>query len=194
MLCVESLAQNLKYFGQTEIGFLYGRSDELWDGNHENRINFTLMTFNGIQFTENHSIGLTTGLDQYDDISIIPLALGWRSILGKEGKIKYTGGLDIGSGLTWLEKNERNEWSKTWYEGGFLVSPSLGIGLPTKGGKTAFSFSIAYKRQVFSRFHGILSTFGTTTIPNDQLPPEYSSLTEDQFLFRSFVFRAGLMF
>jgi hypothetical protein len=188
------LAQEKLYFGQAEIGILSGRGVEQWDGNHENRTDFTLMTFNGVRISKNHVVGFTTGLDQYEEISIIPLALGWRGFLGKDGKTKLFGGVDVGGASAILEKKESNEWSKSWYEGGFLISPSLGVSIPAKKGNTALSLSIAYKSQQVSQFFGTLSQSNTPSIGSDLLPPGYSSLTENSYLYRSFVVRAGLMF
>lgn len=189
-----SLAQTKAYFNQTELGFLYGKGMEQWDGGKENRIDVSFITYHGVRITKNHVIGFSAGLDQYDHLSIIPLALGWRGFLGQEGKQKIFAGLDLGGGSTLLEKKEENEWSKSWYEGGYLVSPSLGASFPAKKGKSALTISFAYKRQQISHFNGALLAPGSTNIPSDQLPPGFSSLTENSFLFRSFVFRAGLMF
>ncbi|WP_140160612.1 hypothetical protein [Algoriphagus antarcticus] len=194
LFSVKCLAQEKIYFGQTEIGFLYGRGVEQWDGNHEERIDVSFMTFHGVHLSKNNVIGFSAGFDQYDEISIIPIALGWRGFLGKEGKPKIFGGLDLGGGSAVFEKKISDEWSKSWYEGGLLVSPSVGISFPSRKDKTALSFSFAYKRQQISQFYGTLSRAGTQRIATDLLPPEFSSLTENSFLFRSFVFRAGLMF
>ncbi|SFA97241.1 hypothetical protein SAMN04489723_10339 [Algoriphagus aquimarinus] len=188
------MAQKKLYFGQTEIGFLYGRGADQWDGNHERRIDISFMTFNGAHITKNQVVGFSLGLDQYDEISIIPIALGWRGFLGKEGKPKIFGGLDLGGGSAILEKKVSNEWSKSWYEGELMFSPSVGFSFPAREGKTALSLSFAYKRQQFSQFYGVLSRSGSQPIATDLLPPGYNSLTENNYLFRSFVFRAGLIF
>ncbi len=194
ILGIESLAQNSKYFGQVEIGFLYGRSEEQWDENHEERVDVSLMTFHGIQVTKNHVIGLSTGLDQYEGISIIPIALGWRGFLGKDGKPKVFGGLDLGGGSTMLEKKENDTWSKSWYQGGLMVSPSIGASFPAKKGNYALTFTFAYKSQEISQFRGTLLQPGAQSLTNDLLPPGYSAMQENNFLYRSFVFRAGLLF
>lgn len=194
LVSVEGLAQEKIYFGQTEIGFLVGNSEEQWDGNHQRRFDVSFMTFHGAHITKNNVVGFSLGIDQYDEISVIPIALGWRGFLGKDRKPKIFGGLDIGGGSTILEKKVSDEWSRTWYEGGFLVSPSIGMSFPAKKGKTALSFSFAYKRQQVSQYWGTLVQPGSQVIANDKLPPGYNSLTENNFLFRSFIFRAGLMF
>ncbi|PZX55729.1 hypothetical protein [Algoriphagus chordae] len=195
LLCsATSMAQEKLYFGQTEIGFLYGRGAEQWDGNHERRIDISFMTFNGVHITKSQVVGFTIGLDQYDDISIIPFALGWRGFLGKESKPKIFGGFDIGGGSAILEKKESNEWSKSWYEGGLMYSPSVGISFPALKGNSSFSFSLAYKRQNITYFQGSLLQSGSPTIASDLLPPGFSSMNENNYIYRSFVARVGLMF
>src|SRR5690606_16137731 len=182
------------YFGQAEIGFLYGRGEENWDGKQEERVDISFLTFNGVRITKNHLIGFATGLDQYEEISIVPLAFGWRGFLGKDGKPKFFAGMDIGGGSAILEKKLNDEWNKSWYDGGFLISPSAGLRFPAIKGKTSLSISIAYKRQTVSHFSGSLLQTGRQTITSDLLPPGFSSLIENNHLYRSFVFRVGLMF
>lgn len=188
------MAQENVYFGQTEIGFLVRNSVEQWDGSRHKRFDISFMTFHGAHITKNNVVGFSLGIDQYDEISVIPIALGWRGFLGKHRKPKIFGGLDIGGGSTILEKKVSDEWNKSWYEGGSLISPSAGISFPSKKDKTALSFSFAYKRQQISHYWGSLSQPGSQVIGDKQLPPGFNSLTETNFLFRSFVFRAGLMF
>ncbi|MEB2785064.1 hypothetical protein [Algoriphagus persicinus] len=194
LISVKSLAQEELYFGQTEIGVLIGRSEEQWDGNHERRTDVSIMSFHGARITKNHVVGFSVGFDQYEDISIIPIALGWRGFLGKDGKPKIFGGLDIGGGTAILERKVSDEWSKSWYKGGLLVSPSVGISFPALKSKTALSFSLAYKRQEITHFRGSLSGPGTQTIASGLLPPGFSSMTENDFLFRSLVLRLGIMY
>lgn len=194
LFSLEGTAQDKLYFGQTEIGTLVGRGEEQWDGNYKKRIDVSLLSFHGARISKNHVVGFSVGFDQYNDISIIPIALGWRGFLGKDGKPKFFGGLDLGGGTAVLEKKVSDEWSKSWYKGGFLVSPSVGISFPSLKSKTAFSFSLAYKRQEITHFRGSLSSPGTQTIASDQLPPGYSSMTENSFLFRSLVLRLGIIY
>ncbi|RAI88280.1 hypothetical protein [Algoriphagus yeomjeoni] len=194
LLSFESMAQEGKYFGQTEIGILYGRSAEQWDGNHEERTDLTLLTFHGMKISRSHVVGFSVGLDQYDGVPILPFAFGYRGFLGKEGKPKIFGGVDLGYGSAMLEKREENEWSKSWYRGGLMFSPSVGFSFPALKGNSALSLSLAYKRQDISYFQGFLTGPGAQTIVSDQLPPGFSSLSKTENLYRSFVFRAGLMF
>jgi hypothetical protein len=192
--CVKCLAQEKLYFNHTEVGFLYGRGMEDWEGNYPKRVDFTLHTFHGARITPRHMLGFSTGLDRYEDINLIPIALGYRGFFGKQGKPQLFAGLDLGAGSTLLEKKESNEWSRSWHEGGLLFSPIAGIKLPSKKDKTSLSFTLAYKRQDLSHFQGFLEQGNVPAINAASLPPGFNSLTETAYLFHSFVFRMGLMF
>lgn len=192
--CVKGLAQEKLYFSQTEIGFLYGRGMENWEGKREERMDFTFQTFHGARFTPKQVIGFSVGLDQYQDISLLPIALGYRGFIGKEGKPQLFGGLDLGGGSAVLEKKQEDEWSKSWYEGGIMFSPMAGFKLPSKKGKAALSFTFAYKRQEFSYFQGYFERGNVRPFTTFILPPGYNSVNETAFLYHSFVFRMGLMF
>lgn len=194
LICLDGLAQDKVYFGQTEIGLIAGRGAEQWDGNTESRSDFTLMSFHGAQIFKNHVAGFSVGFDQYEDISIIPFAFGYRGFLGKEGRPKIFGGLDLGIGSALLEEEVSDEWSKSWYRGGLLFSPSVGVNFPALKGNSSLSLSIAYKRQDISYFQGSLALQGTQTIASDQLPPGFRSLTQTEYIYRSMVFRIGIMY
>ncbi|MBC6366750.1 hypothetical protein [Algoriphagus sp. AK58] len=194
---VKALAQDNVYFQQTEVGFLWGKGLKNWEGGYENRLNLTFSTFHGAKINPNHVLGFSTGLDQYDQINLIPIALGWRGFLGKEGKPRLFAGLDLGGGAAFLEKKETTDWSSSWYEGGMMVSPTAGVKFPAKRGKWALSTSIGYKRQQASFLQGFfdrsgLSSFATPGI--SRLPNGFSSLNETNYLFHSLVFRMGVMF
>jgi hypothetical protein len=192
--CVKSLAQEKLYFNQTEVGFLYGRGMENWEGKHEERIDFSFNTFHGAMITPKQVIGFSVGLDQYQDISILPIAMGYRGFIGKEGKPQFFGGLDLGTGSTLLEKTQEDQWFKRWYEGGILFSPMAGFKFPSKEGNTSLSMTIAYKRQEYFFFEGFKDLGGTQPFPSSALPPGYNSVNETAYLLNSFVFRMGLMF
>lgn len=75
---VRAVAQERLYFQQTEIGIAWGKSQRNWDGSREKRQDFTLMTFHGVKITPKIVIGFSTGLDRYQGVSLVPIALGWR--------------------------------------------------------------------------------------------------------------------
>ena len=192
---VSSLAQEKIYFTQNEIGLLFGKGEEQWDGSSERRVDFTLHTFHGAWIGKKQVIGFSAGLDQYEDISLIPLAMGWRGFLGKSGGPQFFGGLDIGASTALLEKKVRTEWQESWYEGGARISPSLGARFPSKHGKSSLSFTLAYKRQELTYFEGTLNGGGIIFPDNiGDIPGEFNSLFRSESIFHSLVFRAGLIF
>ena len=101
---VSTLAQDKIYFTQTEIGLLYGNRGENWDGTSERRVEFTFQSFHGAWIGKKQVIGFSLGWDLYEDISLIPLAKGWRGFLGKSGRPQFFGGLDLGASTAVLKK------------------------------------------------------------------------------------------
>lgn len=187
-------AQEKVYYNQTEFGAMFGRVENQWTGNHDERINFSMITFHGAKVTKHHAVGFSLGLDHYEYLTIIPIALGWRGFWGKDDRAQLIGGLDIGGGSTILEKGEESEWGKSWYEGGIMASPSIGAFFPAKKGKTALTVTLAYKRQELAFFQGTYSAQGNLPFPSSQLPPGYNSVTETDYLFQSLVLRMGFSF
>lgn len=194
---VRAVAQESPYFQQTEIGLLRGKGPQNWDGSRTDRNNLSLHTFHGIKLHPKHVLGLSTGLDFYDQLTLIPIALGWRGFLGKENKPQLVGGIDIGGGAAFLEKKTSTEWEESWYEGGAMTSAHLGVRLPAWKGKSALSVSIGFKRQEASYSYayknGLLIP-PTSFVPTGILPRGYESLTETYYVFQSLFFRMGLMF
>jgi hypothetical protein len=191
-----AFGQNRPYFNQTELGVLIGNPVEYWGGENKNRVDFSLITFHGAQISKSQVLGLSVGLDQYESLAIFPIALGWRGFLGKENRPQLLGGFDFGGGFALFEKKEKTEWFESWHQGGLLVSPSIGVKLPSnRGKKTALTMSIAYKRQELGYFMGNFD-FNPTPRPttNPKLPPGYSSVTETNYLFHSLVARMGFIF
>lgn len=187
--------QEKVYYNQTEVGALFGKGQELWNGEHDSRLDLSLITFHGAKITKHHAVGFSLGFDQYESISIIPFALGWRGFLGKENRPQLIGGFDFGGGSAILEKKENTEWYESWYEGGLMYSPSIGVKLPAKKGKTSLTLTLAYKSQKAGYFQGFFDQ-GLTPRPlsNSNLPPGYNSITETSYHFHSLVARIGLAF
>lgn len=191
-----AFGQNRPYFNQTEVGVLIGNPVDYWSGENKNRVDISLITFHGAQISKNQVLGLSVGFDQYESLTIFPIALGWRGFLGKENRPQLIGGFDFGGGFALLEKKEKTEWYESWHQGGLLVSPSIGVKLPSnRGKKTALTMSLAYKRQELGYFMGNFD-FNPTPRPttNPKLPPGYSSVTETNYLFHSLVARMGFIF
>jgi hypothetical protein len=191
----QSFGQDRPYFNQTEVGVLFGNPAENWSWENKNRVNFSLITFHGAMISKNQALGVSVGLDQYQSLSVFPMALGWRGFLGKENKPQLMGGFDFGGGFALLEKKEKSEWHESQFRGGLLVSPSIGVKLPSKKGKTAMTMSLAYKRQELEFFTGYFDfNPSSRSITSSSLPPGYSSITETSYLFHSLVARMGFIF
>lgn len=197
VFCVQfSFGQDRPYFNQTEAGVSFGNPVDYWSGENENRVNFSLISFHGAMISKNQAIGVSVGFDKYQSLAVFPMALGWRGFLGKENKPQLIGGFDFGGGFALLEKKEKTEWYESQFRGGLLVSPSIGVKLPSnKGKKTALTMSLAYKRQELEFFTGYFE-FNPTPRPftSSSLPPGYSSITETSYLFHSLVARMGFIF
>ena len=190
-------AQNSAYFSQTEVGFLWGKGQKDWEGKYMNRTNLSMSTFHGAKINRHQVVGFSLGFEEYEEIKLLPIALGWRGFLGKENRPNLFAGLDIGGGAAFLEKKEITEWYKFWYEGGMMVHPSIGVKLPARKGNWALSGSLGYKRQEVSYLQGYFDGGARPFLGSNQssqLPNGFSSLNETNYLFHSVVFRMGVMF
>ncbi len=195
-LCIYFLAispgygQEKNYYNQTEFGAIFGAAES-------SRFGFSMLTFHGARVAKHHVVGFSAGFDNYETIQVIPIAFGWRGFLGEKDKAQLMGGFDIGGGSTMLEKEVKTEWSESWWEGGLLLSPSVGVYFPGKKQKTAFTLTLAYKRQNIFQFNGSYDRSNPVQFSNSlsaYLPPGFNSLTETSHLFHSLVFRMGLSF
>ncbi|OYX17933.1 MAG: hypothetical protein B7Z16_09480 [Algoriphagus sp. 32-45-6] len=194
---VRSVAQERLYFQHTELGIAWGKSQRNWDGSQEKRQDFTLMTFHGVKIAPKMVIGFSTGLDRYQGVSLVPIALGWRGFLGKITKPQLFVGADVGGGSAIFEKKVSTEWEDRWYEGGAMLSGMVGVRFPAKKGKNALTVSFGAKRQFLSYFQGqktgiIIGPGLVEDLPN--LPRGYQSISETSYLFNSLYARVGMTF
>jgi len=137
------------YVNMTEIGGLFGRVvyDIQWNTpttqEVTNRLNLTLQTFNGAQIKPRLAVGLTTGVDWYNSVLLLPIAVGARYDLVRSKKnVALFGSLDAGYGFNWLNVNG------TGYDtqGGMMLNPGVGLKFGFKSG-SALTLSLTYKRQ-----------------------------------------------
>lgn len=176
---------------------VWGKSFENWNGTKDRRQDFTIMTFHGVKITPKMVIGFSTGLDRYDGVSLLPIALGWKGFMGKTDKPQLFAGADVGGGSAIFEKKVSTEWEDHWYEGGAMVSGMLGIRFPAKKWKNALTLSFGAKRQFLSYFQGqktgvVVNPSPIEDLPN--LPREYQSLSKTSYLFNSLYVRVGMTF
>ena len=191
----QSYGQEKVYYNQTELGLSFGNGVDQWSGENKRRIDLSVITFHGAKISEHHVVGFSVGFDQYESIEVIPFAVGWRGFLGKENKPQLIGGFDFGRGSPIFEDKEKTEWYESWYKGGVMVSPSIGVKLPAKKGKTSLTMTLAYKRQELGYFMGYFErNENPVPITHSNLLPGYSSTNETSYLFHSLVARIGMMF
>lgn len=195
LLITKSYSQQKVYYNQTEFGILFGNNIETWSGERDKRRDFSMITFHGVKISRHHVVGMSVGFDQYESLSVMPIAIGWRGFLGRENKPQLIGGFDFGGGSALFETKEVTEWYESWYKGGVMISPSIGVKLPAKKGKTSLTMSIGYKRQEMGFFLGYFDQVNNPRpLISSRLLPGYSSMTETSYLFHSLVGRMGFSF
>lgn len=142
----------------TELGTLFGRSKfqsytyygyssyypQPIQYQTQNRVNFTLQTFNGVYLNSKTAVGLTVGVDSYGSTVLMPISAGIRRNLvqKKQGGSILLGSLDVGYATTWL--NEDNTGFKT--SGGLVVCPTIGYKFPMRNG-SAWLLNFGYRFQ-----------------------------------------------
>jgi hypothetical protein len=165
--CLGLAQDSLKFFEkypfvhQTEFGLNVGRTlsnytyFQPWSSYRpiypdqsvlKNVYNFGFHTFNGIEIAKRTAIGISTGLDAYHSILIMPVGLGIRQLLLEkaENKTKLQFGLDVGWGGVWLNpKNELNSLI-----GGPMLNPALGLKFPMRNG-SSWLLSMGYRYQFY---------------------------------------------
>jgi len=179
------LGQPARFTNQTEFGLLQGKGAFRQGGS------FTLQTFNGIRLNEFAEVGGTVGLDAYPDITLVPLAFGWRGVI-PAGNVSPFLAMDVGYAFDWLEK----ETEISWYSGGLMFNPSIGVRIRSK--KTdRFLLAVGYKRQQYSHYEGRLLSGEFAVVPETErsaLPPGFEFLQRDDYILQRLSIRVGVMF
>ena len=130
------------YLNITELGLSMGyRAANPSFGSASRVVNFSVQTFNGYQFYPAFALGLVTGIDTYEQITLLPVGIGVRGDISKT-RIRPFYGLDAGFALDWLN----NPNLPADHDGGFFWSPTLGIKFNSR--KThAFIVNLGYRSQ-----------------------------------------------
>lgn len=156
----EKFFKKYPFVNMTEIGGLFGRVQNptyyyYYRGGvlppinetytMQNRVSISLQTFNGVYLTKQTAVGLTTGIDWYNAVLLMPIQMGVRQTLiqkGEHGSSIYAG-LDGGYATTWFNADNSNYDTK----GGVTVSPTIGFKLPMRGGSSwLINFGYKYQR------------------------------------------------
>jgi hypothetical protein len=182
-----------KYFNQTDLGVLLGRV-EAFENRFDPRLNLTFSTFHGVKITSAHAVGFSVGIDTYPGLRMMPLAVGWRGFREKGRKYTWFAGIDLGGGSTLLQKKSYTDWSESWFDGGILLSPSIGVRKNSKDRKHAFIWSMGYRRQEATFYEGYYDFSRNQPFFNSNLPAGFSSVRTEKYAFNSFFIKWGLMF
>jgi hypothetical protein len=122
------------------------------------------------------------------------MAIGWRGILdGVENLSPYLS-MDFGYGSAWLEKRIVENQMESWYQGGTYISPAIGLRKKAKKGEMAFTWSVGYKRQNAFFYEGSRMQGFTSGIEENNLPPGFSSIREESYIFNSLYLKIGIVF
>ena len=185
----QGFTQSVSFVNHTELGLLIGRIDD-----QERRMNFSIQSFNGVRPHPNHEVGFLVGWDNYPEFGLMPLALGWRGILNNDRRTSLYGSLDIGHGSAWATKKVSLNNTESWYEGGLLVSPAIGIRKRSRGGKNTFSWSVGFKKQKASFSQGSKAPAGTPPSSDAHLPPGFINVWNENYVMNSLYLKWGMVF
>jgi hypothetical protein len=158
-----------RYMGSVELGYLSGN-------NKQHDVDYyvaapTVKVFNGYRLHRLLAVGASTGFDFYDNLLIIPLAVGLRGEV-LDTRISPVYSIDAGYGGSLLSDEEGSVKRK----GGWMFNPALGFRVRT-GNSTAYTFAAGYKTQKAK----IESSWGST-------------LTEQNITFKRLSLQMGFMF
>lgn len=188
-IALQVSAQDGNYVNHTEIGPLLGKINDT-----DQRVNFSIQSFNGIRIHPHHALGFLVGLDSYPGFVLMPISLGWRGVLDKGNRTSPYASLDIGYGSALLEKRPKENFMESWYEGGFLLSPAVGIQRKSKSRRHAFTWSIGFKHQKAFFYEGIRIPGLSRETNNPKLPPGFRSVREEAYMLNSLFIKWGMAF
>lgn len=173
ILTVIAKAQNLPYVNQTDVGLLFG---------DEELRSFSIQTFSGVVIEKwKLQLGLVTGIDVYQQITLIPLAPSFKYFPFSNKKTNPFLSLNVGYAFSGLKKFDDNQVS----EGGLLINPSLGLRFKTQR-KAAFNFNLGYKTQ-----KGTVITYTDNfSSPN----PRLRNKVVDEYTFKRVSMTLGISF
>ncbi len=181
--------QSARYVNHTEFGPMIGKVNDF-----DQRLNFSLQSFNGIKLNPHHELGFLVGLDSYPGFNLMPLAMGWRGMLEKGNEITPYASMDFGYESAWIGKREVSNQMESWYQGGAYFSPAIGLRKKSKRSNLAFSWSVGFKRQLASFYEGFRIQGFVSGIAENNLPPGFSSIRKESYVLNSLYLKMGIVF
>jgi hypothetical protein len=155
--------QHRKFLHQTEIGMLLGRQSDIINNpgypvrpayssyyipyySYAGRSSVVAVQhFSGYRAHKLLAVGLTAGLDYYNNNIITPLALGLRSQWLPNRRISPSTSLDAGYGFMWASKQDKA--NKYDINGGFMLQPGAGIRIKLADDGSGLLLNVGYKIQ-----------------------------------------------
>jgi hypothetical protein len=189
LLAIQAYAQSGNYVNYTELGPLIGKINET-----DTRVNFSLQSFNGIRIHPLHAVGFVVGIDSYPGFVLMPIGMGWRGVWDKGNRTSPYASMDIGYGSALLEKRQKENFMESWYEGGLLLSPAVGIQRKSKNRSRSYTWSIGLKHQKASFYEGIRIPGLSSETDNPKLPPGFQSVREEAYVLNSLFIKWGMAF
>jgi hypothetical protein len=167
LFCTAVKAQNRPFINQTEIGILAGDVEDP---------SFSAQTFYGVRLAKsNFEAGLTAGIDDYEQLSMLPVGMrfNWNPFITH--LISPYLSLNAGYGCDWLQPATETQW----YKGGFMINPSMGLRIKTTT-VPFLSLNIGYKTQ------------HATVYGSDRLKQFF--ITKDKYTFNRLSLGVGVSF
>ena len=161
--------QTYKYTNHIEAGIMIGLNGGL---------PFTLQMFNGVKLQKSKlDIGITAGIDSYQQMVLLPLTLGIRYPSASSLKTRAYVGFDTGYSFDWLEYDTKDQQ----YGGGWIINPTVGLKFrSSKANK--ITLSLGYKHQLASLYSD-----------SELISPNFSQYTAtSKYSFNRITFRVGL--
>lgn len=189
LLAIQAYAQTGNYVNHTELGPLIGKINDT-----DTRVNFSIQSFNGIRIHPHHAMGFLVGIDSYPGFVLMPIGMGWRGVWNKGNRTSPYASMDIGYGSALLEKRQKENFMESWYEGGLLLSPAVGIQRKSKNRSRSYTWSIGLKHQKASFYEGIRIPGLSSETDNPKLPSGFQSVREEAYVLNSLFVKWGMMF
>lgn len=168
-MCPDTKAQASKYTNHTETGVMIG----FYGG-----LPFSLQTFNGVNFHRPKiAAGITLGIDSYQQMVLVPVALGIRYPANNTSKTQPYVAIDAGYSFDWLEYDTKGNQ----YGGGWMINPAIGLKFRSVK-RNRITLSLGYKQQL-AAFH---------SESQGVYPVSYAYTATRKYNFNRITFRIGI--
>ncbi|NEU07363.1 hypothetical protein GZH53_03465 [Flavihumibacter sp. R14] len=175
LVTLAAKGQRMPYTNQTDAGVLIGTPSAT---------SFSAQTFNGVTIRKwNLDAGITTGIDLYNQVIILPLSAGFKWNPFRAHTVSPVISLNGGYGFTWLQRRKDD----VKYEGGVIINPSIGLRIKTKS-RSKINVALGFRQQKAEIYQPM------STIIFDYFGPHPNMAIMEEYKFRRLTFSLGLSF